>query len=176
MVPHCILGDVPFLLCTPPPHPCHPKDDWNLNPQFLVGTHWKKKSEGLVFLSVPLKKCARVKTCARGPNFVGFFKVLLKRKITLAILHWKHFINLRLTLIVNKNAYFPSEVVVIGAKSKVGKCVKKRNIEPVKIFSGGPREWRHMVDIKLAEVSFVSFKFTVNIDCNCLYHSSRKNV
>ena len=59
-------------------------------------------------------------------------KVLLKRKIKLAILHWKRFINLRLTLIVHKNAYFPSKVVVIGAKSQVGKCVKKRNIEPAK--------------------------------------------
>ena len=29
------------------------------------------------------------------------------------------------------------------------------------IFSGGPREWRHMVDIKVAKVSFVSFEFTV---------------
>ena len=59
-------------------------------------------------------------------------KVLLKRKIKLAILHRKRFINLRLTLMVNKNAYFPSKVVVIGAKSKVAKCVKKRNIEPAK--------------------------------------------
>ena len=50
----------------------------------------------------------------------------------LDILHCKRFINLRLTLIVNKNAYFPSKVVVIGARSKVGKCVKKRNTEPAK--------------------------------------------
>ena len=50
----------------------------------------------------------------------------------MAILHRKRFINLRLTLIVNKNAYFPSKVVVIGAKSEVGKCVKKRNIELAK--------------------------------------------
>ena len=33
---------------------------------------------------------------------------------------------------MNKNAYFPSKVVVIGAESKVGKCAKKRNIEPAK--------------------------------------------
>ena len=59
-------------------------------------------------------------------------KVLLNRTMKLDILHCKRFINLRLTLIVNKNAYFPSKVVVIGAKSKVGKCVKKRNIEPAK--------------------------------------------
>ena len=58
--------------------------------------------------------------------------MLLKRKIKLAILRRKRFINLRLTLIVNKNAYFPSKVVVIGAKSKVGECVKNRNIEPAK--------------------------------------------
>ena len=104
-------------------------------------------------------------------------KVLLKRKIKLAILHWKGFIDLRLILIVNKNAYFPSKVVVIRAKSKVGKCVKKRNIEPAK-FSAEDHasDGRHMVDIKVAKVSFVSFDFTVNINCNCLYHSSRKNV
>ena len=43
--------------------------------------------------------------------------------------------NLRLTLTVNKNAYFPPKLVVIVAKSKVGKCVIKGNIEPVKFLA-----------------------------------------
>ena len=80
------------------------------------------------------------------------FKVLVKRKIKLALLHWKGFIDPRLILIVNKDAYFPSEVVVIGAKSKVSKCVKKKKYWACEIFNGGPREWRHMVDIKVAKV------------------------
>ena len=55
-------------------------------------------------------------------------KVLLKRIIKLAILHGTRFITPRLTQITNKNAY-------IGAKSKVGKSVKKGNIEPAKFLA-----------------------------------------
>ena len=111
-------------------------------------------SESIQNHSSDIKKCRFVFISGtQGKNnniyiyiYIYFFfysplKVLLKRKIKLAIFQWKRFINLRLTLIVNKNAYFPSKVVVIGAKSKVGRCVKKGNIEAAR-FSAELRTTR----------------------------------
>ena len=59
-------GTFHFLSAPPPPTP--PKDGRNPNPQFIVGTLWKMKSEGYIFCPHLWKKNPK------GPNFVGLFE------------------------------------------------------------------------------------------------------